>query len=620
MQVSSQDRLGAEYLGAGRCRFLAWAPYAAAMQVRLVSPHERLASMPAHGSGYFQVELDDVDPRSRYFYRLEFDRPDRPPSVERPDPTSRFQPEGVHGPSQVIPADFAWDDPGWHGLPLTQYILYELHVGTFTSEGTLASVIGRLDDLKNLGITAVELMPVGQFPGNRNWGYDGVYPFAVQNSYGGPEGLKRLVNACHRKGLAVVLDVVYNHLGPEGNYTRDFGPYFTDFYKTPWGEAGNFDGPHSDPVRRYFIENALQWICEFRIDALRIDAVHAILDFSARPFLEELARTVRRAADRLNRRVYLIAESALNDTRILRSRELGGFEFDAQWNDDFHHSLHTLLTGERSGYYKDYNGLPDLARAVSEGFVYSGQYSAFRQRAHGNASRNIPARQFVVFSQNHDQVGNRSRGDRLSRLVDFEKLKLAAGLVLLSPFVPLLFMGEEYGETAPFQYFVSHSDPDLVAAVRQGRRQEFAAFEWRREPPDPQDEATFLRSKITPRLRHDARHECLWAFYQELIRLRRAIPALAHPSKKNSEVGMAGGSVLVLQRRWAGSAACAVFNFNPGAAESALPVSAGIWQKRLDSSEARWQGATSTVPVEIVSEGEVILAPAPLSVLLLVRK
>jgi maltooligosyltrehalose trehalohydrolase len=344
------------------------------------------------------------------------------------------------------------------------------------------------------------------------------------------------------------------------------------------------------------------------------------LDFSARPFLEELARTVRRAADRLNRRIYLIAESALNDTRILRSRELGGFEFDAQWNDDFHHSLHTLLTSERSGYYKDYKGLPDLARAVSEGFVYSGQYSAFRQRAHGNASRNIPARQFVVFSQNHDQVGNRSRGDRLSRLVGFEKLKLAAGLVLLSPFVPLLFMGEEYGETAPFQYFVSHSDPDLVAAVRQGRRQEFAAFEWRREPPDPQDEATFLRSKITPRLRHEARHECLWAFYQELIRLRRAIPALAHPSKKKSEVGMAGGSVLVLQRRCAGSAACAVFNFNPEAAESSLPVSAGIWQKRLDSSEARWQGVTSTVPAEIVSDGEAILAPAPLSVLLLVRK
>jgi maltooligosyltrehalose trehalohydrolase len=618
-----KPRLGADYLGGRRCRFRVWAPYVAGVQVRLVSPHPQTGDMPQQQPGYFQVELEDVDPHSRYLYRLKSGRPVHaggPASEERPDPASRYQPDGVHGPSQVVPADFEWHDDGWPGLPLPHYIIYELHVGTFTPEGTLAAVIDRLDDLKALGITAVELMPVAQFPGERNWGYDGVYPFAVQNSYGGPEALKRLVNACHCKGLAVILDVVYNHLGPEGNYTRQYGPYFTDFYKTPWGEAVNFDGPNSDEVRRFFIENALQWICEFHIDALRIDAVHTILDFSARPFLEVLARTIHHTALGLNRRIHLIAESALNDTRIVRSRDLGGFALDAQWNDDFHHSLHTLLTEERAGYYKDYNGLADLARAWSEGFVYSGQYSSFRQRAHGNSSRNIPARRFVVFSQNHDQVGNRLRGNRLSRQVDFEKLKLAAGVVLLSPFIPLLFMGEEYGETAPFQYFVSHGDPELVAAVRRGRREEFAAFEWGEDPPDPQDAATFLRSKINPLLGDEAPGRCLWEYYRELIRLRSDIPALACLSKKNSDVTIEGdGAALCVQRWCEASAVFMAFNFSPEAVRLTLPGPGGSWEKRLDSAEARWLGAAGPAAQGIAPGGEGVATPAPYSVLLFLR-
>jgi maltooligosyltrehalose trehalohydrolase len=340
-------------------------------------------------------------------------------------------------------------------------------VGAYTKKGTFESIIPHLDELKKLGITAIELMPVAQFPGTRNWGYDGVYPYAVQNSYGGPEGFKRLVNACHGRGLALVLDVVYNHLGPEGNYLWDFGPYFTDRYKALWGFSINFDGPHSDDVRHYFIQNALYWVTEFHVDALRVDAVHAILDFSAEPFLEELASAVHDEAKRLNRRVYLIAESALNDTRVIRSREFGGYGLDAQWNDDFHHALHTVLTGERMGYYRDFGRLQDLAKALLEGFVYSGEYSPYRRRRHGNSSRDIPAHRFVVFSQNHDQVGNRMRGERLSELVCFERTKLAAGVMTLSPFIPLLFMGEEYGETAPFQYFVSHSDPDLRRSCGQ---------------------------------------------------------------------------------------------------------------------------------------------------------
>ena len=376
-------RLGATLFGNRRCRFEVWAPRAERVEVRLTAPEDRRSAMDRQAAGYFTTVLEDIPPGTRYVYRLHYaDSSTR----ERPDPASRHQPDGVHAPSGIVPADFDWDDAGWCGLPLSRYVVYELHVGTFTPEGTFDGVVRHLDDLSDLGVTAVELMPVAQFPGSRNWGYDGVYPFAVQNSYGGSEGFKRLVNACHCKGLAVVLDVVYNHLGPEGNYLRDFGPYFTDFYRTPWGEAINFDGPHSDPVRRYFIENTLQWIDEFHIDALRLDAVHAIMDFSARPFLEELGRIVHRKAEELNRRIHLIAESALNDTRIIRPRELGGFNLDAQWNDDFHHSLHTALTEERSGYYRDYNGLEDLTKALAEWV-----------RLHGSVLR-IPAegpRQFL---------------------------------------------------------------------------------------------------------------------------------------------------------------------------------------------------------------------------------
>jgi maltooligosyltrehalose trehalohydrolase len=462
-------------------------------------------------------------------------------------------------------------------------------------------------------------MPVAQFPGSRNWGYDGVYPFAVQNSYGGPEGLKRLVNACHRRGLAVVLDVVYNHLGPEGNYLRDFGPYFTDFYRTPWGEAINFDGPHSDHVRRYFIENALQWVDEFRIDALRLDAVHAILDFSARPFLEELSRAVRRRAETLNRRIHLIAESALNDTRVVRPRELGGFALDAQWNDDFHHSLRTALSGERAGYYRDYNGIADLARAWREGYVYTGQYSSFRQRAHGNSSRMVPARQFVVFAQNHDQVGNRLGGERLSALISFEQQKLAAAVVLLSPFIPLLFMGEEYGETAPFQYFVDHGDPALVAAVREGRRREFAAFEWQGEPPDPQDETTFGLSVLNRRLKADPRGRALHAYYQALLALRARRPELVHLSKKAMSVACdRERGLLLVQRRLDPRASLLVFNFHDGPTSAEILLPAGIWRKALDSADERWMGpgsAGGALPVD----GPATATAAPHSALVFTR-
>jgi len=556
---------------------------------------------------------DGVEPGSLYFYILEGQK-------ERPDPASRFQPQGVHGPSQVVDTQFAWQDECWFGLPLQDYIIYELHVGTYTSRGTFEAIIPHLDNLRDLGITAIELMPVAQFPGERNWGYDGTYPFAPQNSYGGPEGLKRLVNACHQRGLAVVLDVVYNHLGPEGNYLWDFGYYFTDRYATPWGSAVNFDGPYSDEVRRFFLENALYWVSEFHIDALRLDAVHAILDFSAQPFLADLAWAVHERAERLNRRIYVIPESALNDTRLVRLPEVGGFGLDAQWNDDFHHALHTLLTGEQSGYYQDFGRLSDLTKAFCEGYVYSGQYSTYRRRHYGNSSRNIPAHRFVVFAQNHDQVGNRMRGERLSQLVAFEGLKLAVGVVLLSPYIPLLFMGEEYGEEAPFPYFISHSDPRLVAAVRKGRKEEFAAFKSQGEPPDPQEESTFLSANLNHALRREGNHRVLLDFYAKLISLRKRTPALNCLSKENMEVmGFEKGNVLFL-RRWTPTDEIAVvFHFGEQDTSPLIPLPRGLWKKGLDSADEDWLGPGSSVPMEVNSDGEVVINLSPHAFVLLVK-
>jgi maltooligosyltrehalose trehalohydrolase len=612
--LDSEKNLGAVYLGDGRCSFTVWAPLVEQVSVKILSPQEKVYRLAKDKRGYHQATVEGVDPGSLYLYRLGGGK-------ECPDPASRFQPQGVHGPSQVVDSIFSWEDHSWVGLRWEDYVIYELHVGTFTPEGTFKAAIPLLQDLKNLGVTAIELMPVAQFPGNRNWGYDGTYPFAVHNSYGGPDELKHLVNSCHHLGLAVVLDVVYNHLGPEGNYLADFGPYFTDRYRGPWGNPINFDGPYSEEVRCFFVENGLYWVKEFHLDGLRIDAVHGILDFSAQPFLEELAVTVHELAERLKRRVYLIAESDLNDTRIIRSRELGGFGLDAQWNDDFHHALHTLFINEDSGYYGDFGELHHLVKAFRQGFVYSGDYSRYRKRNHGNSSSSIPAEQFVVFAQNHDQVGNRAQSERLSALVSFEAQKLSAGVVLLSPFIPLLFMGEEYGETAPFYYFVSHSDPDLIVAVQRGRREEFAAFRWQGAPPDPQDEATFLQCKLDPKLRFQGQHEVLYSFYRELILLRRESPPLKVLDKERLEVTGLEQEKVLLWRRWSEEQqAAAVFHFGKQVRSLSLPLPEGRWRKQLDSADRIWGGPGSTVSSEIVSEGKVSLSLPAESCIVFIRE
>lgn len=602
--------LGAHYIGDGCCRFLVWAPKAETLEVRILNGEDRLERLPRDENGYFFGTLKSLEPNSKYVYRLDGRQ-------EHPDPASRFQPSGVHGPSQIIDTKFSWTDESWHGLPLRQYVIYELHVGTFTVEGSFAGVAKHLAELRNLGITAIELMPVAQFPGTRNWGYDGVYPFAVQNSYGGPQGLKDLVNQCHAEGLAVVLDVVYNHLGPEGNYLDQFGHYFTGRYHTPWGDAINYDGPHCDEVRRFFIENAVEWVRDYHIDALRLDAVHAIFDESACPFLKELAETVHDEAERLNRRVYVIEESNKNDSLHIQPAEIGGWGLDGVWNDDFHHAVHTVLTGENLGYYRDFGSVDQLVKAFREGFVYSGQRSSFRSRRHGVSSLAVPAERFVVCVQNHDQVGNRFHGERLSEMVSFEQLKLAAGLMLLSPYVPMLFMGEEYGETAPFLYFTSHADPGLIEAVRRGRQEEFASFAWSGEIPDPQSEETFTRSRLNRGLSREARNRTLQEFYRTLIELRKTIQPLAHLDKERMMViPFEKDRSFFVRRSYQFDEVCIGFCLRDEPAVLEIPLHQGDWTKMLDSSETGWLGPGSQIATKMRSEGAVHVTMQPNSLVL----
>jgi maltooligosyltrehalose trehalohydrolase len=552
----------------------------------LTSPIARTVSLQEADSGYYEAVVEGVGPGQRYRYVLDDAHP-------LPDPASRSQPEGVHGPSEVVESpDIEFND--WRNPSLRSYVIYELHVGTFSSEGTFGGVTPQLSRLRDLGVTAVELMPVAEFPGSRNWGYDGVFPYAPESAYGGPTAFQRLVAACHETGLAVILDVVYNHLGPEGNYLGRFGPYFTDAYQTPWGQAMNFSGPGSDEVRRFFIENALYWTDECRVDALRLDAIHAIVDPTADPFLAQLSDRVHERAASQARDVYLIAESASNDPRVCWSTAEGGLGMDAHWNDDFHHALRVALTREGTDYYQDFNGTSDLQTVLAEGYVYQGQYSRFRQRSHGRPPDRLNAEQLVIYSANHDQVGNRARGDRPSSNLDLESLKLAAGLTLLSPFVPLIFMGQEYSETAPFPYFVSHGDAKLVQAVRKGRANEFQdALGSATSIPDPQAAATFESAKLDHTLVESGSHRVMWDFYRELLKLRRHEPLLLEwpfESVAMSAEG-AGDEVLAFCHQSSERIITCVFNFSWEEEDAELAKRKGDPVLLLYSAESRWGGS-----------------------------
>ncbi|RQD74401.1 malto-oligosyltrehalose trehalohydrolase [Desulfonatronospira sp. MSAO_Bac3] len=494
-----------------------WAPRA--QRVDLVTRLDRQLMLP-QDNGWWQAE-ESPGHGEDYSFLVDGEGP-------FPDPRSPWQPGGIEGQSRRLDhRRFEWSDQGFQPVPLSSAVIYELHVGTFSPEGTFKGVMHRLDHLVELGVSHVELMPVAEFSGSRGWGYDGVNLYAPHHVYGHPEELKELVNACHSRGLGVILDVVYNHLGPRGNYLPRFGPYFTDRYRTPWGDAVNLDGAYSDDVRRFFIENALMWLRDYHFDGLRLDAVHALYDFSARHFLEELAWEVKELEAGLGRHLVLIAESDLNDPRVIRPFQAGGYGMHAQWNEDFHHALHAALTGESQGYYADFGDLAHLAKALEKGFVYDGIYSQFRRRRHGRPAPDICGHRYVGCLQNHDQVGNRARGERSSQLLTQGQLKMGAALVLTSPFIPMLFQGEEWGARTPFLYFTAHEDAGLAREVFHGRLAEFKGFGW--DPgdiPDPQDPETFVRSRLDRQELSQDRHAEILNWYKQLIRLRREYPEL----------------------------------------------------------------------------------------------
>ncbi len=529
-----------------------WAPAASTLELSLPSgPDDDGAErhpLQARGDGWWAT-AEPLAPGTDYLLHV-----DGGPGL--PDPRSAWQPYGVHGPSRVFAAaDHPWSDHRWAGRSSLGAVIYELHVGTFTPEGTFDAAIERLDHLVSLGVQMVELMPVAAFPGEFGWGYDGVALYAVHEPYGGPAGLQRFVDAAHARGLAVCLDVVYNHLGPSGNYLGQFGPYFTDRHETPWGAAVNLDGPDAGPVRQFIVENALRWLRDFHVDALRLDAVHALIDDSPRHVLAELSDAVARLGRTLGRPLSLIAESDLNDARMVTPTARGGLGMTAQWDDDVHHALHARLTGERHGYYVSFGSTETLRTALTEVFVHAGTYSEFRGRVWGApVPSEVDARRFVVFASNHDQVGNRAIGDRPSRVLDDGLLAVSAAITLLGPFTPMLFMGEEWGARTPFQYFTDHAEPELAEAIRAGRTEEFAAHGWEEvygpdvEVPDPQARSTFLASKLDWAELEQERHARLLGFYRDLVALRRKADFASGIRADTAVISERGGDCLVMYR------------------------------------------------------------------------
>ncbi len=554
--------LGLNFTSASSGTALVWAPYAGSVSINI---SDTTIPLQKKDYGYWDTELQDIASGNHYKFIID--------GKQFPDPVSLSQPDGVHGSSAIVNLNsFVWTDYQWKGIAPEDLIIYELHTGTFSEAGTFDGIREKIEYFKELGITAVELMPVAQFPGTRNWGYDGVFPFAVQNSYGSAERLQKLVDDLHRENIAVILDVVYNHLGPEGNYLSAFGPYFTDKYHIPWGSAVNFDDEWCDGVRRFVVENALMWFRDFHIDCLRLDAVHAIRDLGAKHILEELRENVEKLSELTGRRQLLIAETDLNDVRYINPSEKGGYGVDIQWSDEFHHSLHSLVTGEKTGYYSDFGTIEILCKSLNNAFVYDGIFSPYRKRTFGNKTTGLHGSKFVVFAQNHDQIGNRFKGERLSSIVDNETLKLIGATVFFSPYIPLIFMGEEYGEINPFLYFISHGDKGLIKAVREGRKREFAHLGGD-EISDPQDVETFEKSRLQWGNHTEVQTDLL-DFYKELIRLRKTHPVLKNTERIGTEAEVVKESkAIVLLRQYHENLIICIMNFEekPVTLELAAP-------------------------------------------------
>ena len=619
----NKNRPGIRKSKEGKWLFTVWAPLKKSVKLQVHHPFKKKVPMMRGDFGHWNVEFDfksvksnismekdemgywtaetELDPGSLYQYLID-------DKVRRPDPASNYQPEGVHGPSQLVDHDsYLWKDDGWTTPPLGDMVIYELHIGTYSDGGTFEGAISHLGDLVDLGITAVELMPVAQFPGKWNWGYDGVYPYAVQNSYGGPDGLKDFVNRCHQMGLAVILDVVYNHLGPEGNYLGEFGPYFTEKVNTPWGKAVNYDGEYSHGVRRYFIENALHWFRNYHMDGLRLDAIHSIYDRSPVNIIEEIVKNVKDFSKNIGSDKWIICENDLNDRRVFTSEKSGGFGADAQWNDDFHHSLHALITGNQNGYFSDFGSISHLTKSIREGYVYSWQYSSYRNRYHGSYSGDIPTDKFVVFIQNHDQIGNAGGGRRISSQVSFEVLKMSAGLLILSPYVPMIFMGEEYGERNGFHFFADFSDRSLADSVREGRKDLMNGMGFSGKILDPVHHSAFENSHLSREPGNEGK--VLRRLYKDLILLRRKRPAFGIPEMVPRQVNQIDkGSICILRGSEIDSAMI-LANLSPVNTIMNLDTDGMKWKKLIDTSDTKWEGPGSISPATMEKGDSVKLNP-----------
>lgn len=598
-------RVGADFED-GTCRFVVWAPNH--HQVTLSLPIEdQWFDLDPVGNGYWTHTVEGIDPNTQYLYRLDGD-------ALKPDPASNYQPNSVFGASAVVDHDaYKWADSGWCGLDLADLVFYELHVGTFTPEGTLKAAAEHVGELADLGVTALELMPLNQFSGKRNWGYDGVFPYAVQNSYGFPDDFKALVDQCHRHGVALFLDVVINHLGPEGNCLNDYGPYFPLTQIGRWGPTVNLDGAGNEGVRNYFQENVLYWFNRFHIDGIRLDAILFMPDNSPTPFLAELTQTVHNLGEQLGKKIHFIAETSYNVPKVLMPTQEGGFGFEAQWLDDFQHALHALLTGEREGYYRDYGRIEDVAEVLREAYVYVGGQSSYKRRQPSESTQNIAADRFVVFGQNHDQVGNRLKGDRLATTAGLEAAKLAAGLVLLSPYLPLLFMGEEYGETAPFLFFTDYSDQTLIESIREGRKKEFEHFHWTGEVPDPQSTHTFLASKLNWQQRNSEQGKKVAYYYRDLLVLRKNRLFRPQPDRQIKEILTEQDKLLLIHKASTDAEAVIAVNFSNEACTCTFPF-LGEYLKVLDSADAKYAGSGVTLPQTTTHGHQLTLAGFTLAV------
>jgi maltooligosyltrehalose trehalohydrolase len=594
------------YSGESRCRFTVWAPLRERMVLHIIHPEEQKMEMKKQKDGTFILEASEIEPGSKYYFMPDGEK-------DLADPASHFQPEGTNGPSEIVDhKTYQWNDHSWKGIPFKDLIIYELHIGTFSPGSTFESAIPLLDNLVATGINAVELMPVAQFPGTRNWGYDVLFPYAVQHSYGGPEGLKKFVDACHQKGIAVILDVVYNHLGPGGDFFSEYGPYFTDRYHCPWGDAINLDGEWSDGVRDYFSDNPLHWFTHYHIDALRLDAMHTIFDNGAVSVWQLMHQKIQALQQDLGRHLYMIAESDLNSPRILKHPEYGGYGFDAQWLDDFHHSIYVLLNPKDNIRYKDFGRLEQLAKAYTDGFVHSGEYVEFRKRRYGASSAGISGEKFVAFINNHDQCGNRIGGETLSRLLDFDRLKLAAAAMLLAPYVPMLFMGEEYASNRPFFFFVDYADEEQAKTISKVRKEEFSKVNTPGEMPDPIAEKTFRDCILDHEQRRKGKYRVMHEWYKKLISLRKKNSILKNFNKNNIRTQLIAEDVLIIYRKddHAFDHIIIFLNFSENIHSHILPDYGFIWCKLLDSTDPLHDGEKCEDLIHTHEPGDEITIPA----------